>query len=265
MKVIVSHDIDHINVTEHYKDLIIPKFILRNLLEFSCRSISLRELVLRNFGLVKNKWQNILELNEFNQSFNVPATYFIGVNNGKGLSYSLKTAEKWIKKLENLECEIGVHGIDYDDLNKVSDEFDIFRQLTKTSDFGIRMHYLRSDINTLKYLSQAGYKYDSTELAIKDVYKIGSMFEFPLHIMDGVVCGNRKYGNKKLEDAQKETLEIISQVEKKNCKYLTILFHDRYFDNSFKIWKEWYIWLIQYLNDNKYEFISYKDAIKEIE
>ena len=45
---------------------------------------------------------------------------------------------------------------------------------------------------------------------------------------------------------------------------MTLLFHDRYFDDSFKIWKEWYIWVINYFKNKGYEFISYEKAIKEL-
>jgi hypothetical protein len=31
MKVIISHDVDHVSVIEHKKDLIIPKFWIRSL------------------------------------------------------------------------------------------------------------------------------------------------------------------------------------------------------------------------------------------
>ncbi len=32
MKIIISHDVDHITVLEHNRDLIIPKFIVRSFL-----------------------------------------------------------------------------------------------------------------------------------------------------------------------------------------------------------------------------------------
>jgi len=45
MKVIVSHDIDHISVTEHLlKDLIIPKHIVRSHLEWMTGKLAFRKL-----------------------------------------------------------------------------------------------------------------------------------------------------------------------------------------------------------------------------
>jgi len=40
MKVIISHDIDHITVFEHKKDLILPEFILRSSVELLLGSVS---------------------------------------------------------------------------------------------------------------------------------------------------------------------------------------------------------------------------------
>ena len=41
MKVIISHDIDHITAREHLTDTIIPKFIIRNKIELLTGKIRL--------------------------------------------------------------------------------------------------------------------------------------------------------------------------------------------------------------------------------
>jgi ABC-type uncharacterized transport system YnjBCD ATPase subunit len=63
----------------------------------------------------------------------------------------------------------------------------------------------------------------------------------------------------------KMTERKLDELYKKDIKYVSILFHDRYFSDSFLTWKNWYIWLIEYLKENKIDFISYKDAIKEFQ
>ncbi len=88
MKIIVSHDVDHLSVIEHYKDLIIPKLIIRSFLEKFKGRISVKELRGRIISLFTNKLQNIEELILFDKDNNVPSTFFVGVENGLGLSYS---------------------------------------------------------------------------------------------------------------------------------------------------------------------------------
>lgn len=60
-------------------------------------------------------------------------------------------------------------------------------------------------------------------------------------------------------------LETVEKAEKGNINYLTILFHDRYFSNGFKSWKDWYIWCVNYFKNNAFDFISYRKAIQELE
>ena len=99
MKIIISHDVDHITPWEHKKDLIIPKFIVRSFIEFGLRYISLFELRSRFKSLVENKWQNIEELMRFDRENEIPSTFFLAVNTGKGLSYSVDDAQLWIKRI----------------------------------------------------------------------------------------------------------------------------------------------------------------------
>ena len=141
MKAIISHDIDHITVWEHlFKDTIIPKYMIRMHVELLKNKISLREYTLRWSDLFKNKWQNIDELVTFNNINLVPSSFFIAVNKGVGLNYSNESALLWIEQMQRRNCEIGIHGIDFDDEKLIKREFDLFSSLTKINSFGIRMH-----------------------------------------------------------------------------------------------------------------------------
>ena len=263
-KIIISHDIDHLKVFEHYKDLIIPKFIIKSTIEKLIGVISWKEYLLRYKRIIENKWQNLDEIMKFNKKNNIPATFFIGTNNGMYLSYPLKEALKWSKKIVDNGFDIGVHGIEYKDFNIMKKEFENLKSVIN-KEIGIRMHYLRNDNETIKKLSKIGYQFDSTLLEDKNPYKIGKMLEFPLHIMDGhVFYEDARYTTKSLEYYKQKTINRLDELQNKNIQYISILFHDRYFDDSFMIWKEWYIWLINYLKENNYQFISYKDAIKEL-
>ncbi|MEO6904416.1 MAG: hypothetical protein ABI315_14850 [Bacteroidia bacterium] len=266
MKAIISHDIDHLTVWEHTHDLILPKFIIRAHIELVLGKISLLEYSYRVKDFFKNKWQQIDELIGYNISMGVPSFFFIGVNNGVGLSYPLEKASYWIHKLTEQNIELGVHGIAYDSFEKVNEEFELFKNISSLSSFGIRMHYVRNDGNTLNYIEKSGYCFDSTEHAFKNPYKIGNLWEFPFQIMDGWILNNNKpWQSQNLEQAKYNTLLLIDKAQKENIEYLGIIFHDRYFSNSFKTWKNWYIWLIDYLKSNKIEFVNFKQAIQKLE
>ncbi len=150
MKAIISHDIDHLRVWEHANDLILPKFFVRAKIELFSGKISFQEYLYRMGGFFTNKWQNIDELIEFNSLTNVPNSFFIGVNNGVGLSYPLEAAAYWIQRMEDKQIEVGVHGIDFDSFDKIKKEYTTFQNNSRNSSFGIRMHYLRKNENTFK-------------------------------------------------------------------------------------------------------------------
>ena len=68
MKIIISHDVDHLTLWEHFpKDLIIPKFFFRSYIEFLYNKINYKELLLRHSDLFVNKWNNIEEILNFNK------------------------------------------------------------------------------------------------------------------------------------------------------------------------------------------------------
>ncbi|OFX58060.1 MAG: hypothetical protein A2046_15635 [Bacteroidetes bacterium GWA2_30_7] len=265
MKIIVSHDIDHLTIDEHWKDLVIPKFIIRMHIELILGKISLKEFILRIKYLFINQWQNLNEIMEFDKSENIPSTFFIGVNNGVGLSYSLNNAEKWIKQILNNGFDCGVHGISYQNYEEIKKEFDTFQKLSNLNEFGIRMHYLRNDKETLNNLSKAGYIFDSTDYKLQNPYFINNMIEFPLHIMEGYeIESDKRWQNNNLEQAKQSTIQKINTAKENNIEYLTILFHDRYFNNSFNTWKEWYKWVIKYCKEQNFEFINYRQAKTKI-
>jgi hypothetical protein len=267
MKAIISHDIDHITVWEHlFKDTIVPKYLARMHIELFKGKISLREYTLRWSDIFRNKWQNVDELITFNNIYYVPSSFYIAVNKGIGLNYSNTSALLWIEQMQHRHCEIGLHGIAFDDSLAIKKEFELFQALTGQKDFGIRMHYVRNSEQTFRLLEKAGYLYDSTEHAFKDPYKIGKMWEFPFQIMDGWVIENyKKWQSLDLAKAKENTIKLIDKAVDNNLQYLGIDFHDRYFSHAFKTWLDWYMWLIDYLKSNKIEFVNYRQAIKELE
>jgi len=129
MKVIVSHDVDHITVSEHNRDLILPKFIVRSFIEKFLGHISFSEFGCRFKDILKNKWQNLDEIAKFDVENELHSTFFFGVNSGVGLSYSLKDAECWIKRILAKGCDVGVHGISFESCDNIKKEYEAFKSL----------------------------------------------------------------------------------------------------------------------------------------
>jgi len=241
MKIIISHDIDHLGVKEHiFKDLIIPKYIFWSILEFIKGKISLKTFFRKIIGLFnKNAWNNLKELLEFDKLSGVNSTFFVAVNNGKGLSYSQKQAKAAIDLIKKYQFNIGVHGICYDNYGGIKKEYNDFKKISGLNNFGIRMHYLRLNQETLKNLVKIGYLFDTTVLSdnLAQEYKIDKITEIPFHIMDGDLLGPRV--NFILNQVKQKTLELLDRAEKENKKYFAILFHQRYFSEEFPQQKKW--------------------------
>lgn len=267
MKAIVSHDIDHLTLTEHYlNDLIVSKYFVRSYIELFSGKISIKEMLHRYGDIFKNQWQHIEALHEFNTKHNVLTTYFIGVNNGVGLSYSQKQSAFWIHKMLQMGCDVGVHGIEFESFEKINEEHSLFKKISNKPIFGTRMHYIRTNEQTFTNLAKAGYAFDTSEMGYKAPYKIDAMWEFPFQIMDGYIIEKPKqWQSKNFTQSCEETKKIIDKVADLKLPYLGIDFHDRYFSDSHKTWKDWYIWLIEYLVSQKIEFVNFKQAIKELE
>ena len=266
MKIIISHDVDHVTVWEHKRDLIIPKFVTRSFIEYILGCIAFSEIKNRFQDFLNNKWQNIEELMMFDQKHHIPATFFVGVAKDKGMCYSLKNAKFWISNILDEGFNAGIHGIAYDNYNHMKNEYALFRKMTNLSKFGVRMHYLQHNQDTLKLLDKIGYLFDTSTAEMKNPFKFVNMWEFPLHIMDGHVFHKKaRWQNQNLNQAKETTKYIIEEAFNKHINYFSILFHDLYFNDSFGTLKDWYIWVISYLKDNGFEFIDYSRAIKEIE
>lgn len=183
-----------------------------------------------------------------------------------GLNHSLKNAELWIKKILQEGFDVGMYGISSNNFGSIKNEYEIFKNLSGSEKFGIRIHYLRFFKDMLGFLSETGYLFDSTLYRFENPFKTKNLWELPLHIMDGrIFYKNSRWQNQTLKQAQEKTERIIEGACKKGVRYYTILFHDRHFSNSFKTWERWYMWLVNYLKNNGLEFINYSQATKEME
>ena len=266
MKVIISHDVDHLYGKEHwFRDLVYPKMWVRESIQLLSGKSTLREWWLRCTSAFKNKRNCISEVMQFDKRHNVPSTFFFGMKAGLGMSYKPEEAKSMINFVKENGFGVGVHGNCYDSSEKIALEKETFRNLMGYEPDGIRIHYVRFNENTFSYLNEAGYIFDSTEFdkkekgTIKNPYKVGEMWEFPLTIMDAYISRN-------IESAKEETLQRLKSSEEQGLKYVTILFHDLQYSEAYTDMYRWYEWLIMYLESSKdYEFVSYTNAINELE
>lgn len=263
MKIIVSHDVDHLFRNDHYRDLFYLKHWVRSTIELLKGETTFTEWFKKMTNPFYENQHHVFEVLEFDSSHSIPSSFFFGMKTGLGMTYGYEKAMKIIKNVESRGFDVGVHGIAYETYEDVKKEHDLFEQIIKRKDFGIRMHYVRYNEDTFRILSECGYKFDTTEFdkrntfTLKSPYKVNNMWEFPLTIMDS-------YLPKSLEEKKAKSLELIKIAEEAGQEYLSVLFHDYYFTDRFQSDYEWYKWLMEWFSVNGYEFISYADAIEEL-
>ena len=267
MKIIISHDVDHLYNKDHLmRDLIFPKLIVRSFLHVLKGKIRFSTFLWRCRSVFEARLNRINEVMEKDKETGVPSVFFFGMSQGLGMSYRAEEAEDMIREVRKQGFRVGVHGIEFQNYQEISKEHDRFQKISNDLSFGIRTHYVRFDSETFQKFSKAGYMYDTSEfnkekLEIKAPYKVGNMWEFPLHIMDGYIM---PFGD--LEAGKKNTIDAIKKAEEIGMPYCTILYHDyQYNKRTYPDEKAWYDWLLEYLKNERYEFISYEDAIKELE
>lgn len=263
MKIIVSHDVDHLFFSDHLTDLVYPKLWMRESLRLFSRKISFSDWLGRIMTTVSPIRHRIEELSAFDKSHNVPSTFFFGMTKGLGMSYKAERAVPIIKDLKENGFSVGVHGIDFSTVDGIKNEKERFASLCGFEPDGIRMHYVRFNETTFELLAKVGYSFDSTEfdkhegICIKAPFRVGKMWEFPLTIMDA-------YLPYQFEDAKNKTIELLNQAEKFELPYVSILFHDFMYSLAYSQTKRWYEWMVEYCEEKGYMFISYKDAMVEL-
>ena len=262
MKIIVSHDVDHLNWSEHVvKDFFIWKYILRNLLYLLRGEIHIDVFSKRVRIMSNDRYNRLPELCRFNKEHNIPATFFLAMNNALGLSYSRSAAAKAIDFLHREGFATGVHGIAYDCYEEMKKEYVDFSKLASTR-FGIRNHYLRIAGATLNYQNKLGYLYGSTTYAIENPKRIGSMWEIPISVMDAYVARPNELD---LARMQMRTMQLLDEAIRKNIPFFVVNFHAVLYDKATIEYKQWYEWLMKHFIDEGYEFTSFQEAVKELD
>lgn len=266
MKIIISHDVDHLYPAEHvFSDLIFPKLWLRSLIELTKGKTSFQTFFNRLISIFDERLNRIPEIIEFDKKHNISSVFFFGMDNILGMSYTKKSVAPWIKFVLEKGFDAGVHGVEFENIEKMKNEFLDFQAISELSSFGIRTHYVRYDNNTFMKMAMIGYLFDTSEFNREEIgfklpYKIGNMWEFPLYIMDAY------YLKGDLQSAIKNSIEVLEKARINGLNYFTFLFHDYFYnEKTYPEHKAYYEWFINYCRENHLDFISCREAINEME
>lgn len=261
MKIIISHDIDHLYWYDHLFDTWWYGLVRRTAREIIKRDYSLTVASKRLFP--GKRLNHIQELTDFLEKNNIPATFFLGMKNGHNLSYNYTRTKPVIDYLRSRGFQTGVHGISYNDSSLMALEKRRFKDVSGTEPEGIRMHYLRMDNSTHLILNDMGYRYDSSEKKIDFPVKTGYLWSIPISIMDvEAVRGSRP---EHLKTAINDSRLSLQKAQEKGIPYFVVNFHDLYFTSAYPNHKAWFIWIIDYLKKHQFEFISFRDAVKALD
>lgn len=263
MKIILSHDVDHLYWKEHYfRDLSAQKYLIRHGLAFVKKQIDFN--ILKNRLNIFGRIHRIPELLDFHDKNNTKACFFFGMEHALGLIYKPSEAAPWIKKISEKGFEVGVHGIAYADKAQIEKEFQTFHRISGLQSFGIRNHYLRMNGYTLEMLSQQGYQFDSTIQGILHPFQINGMWEIPMSMMDASLVPNAQ-SNMNLETWKNAALLRLDDAQEKEIPYFVVNLHDPYFDEKlFPTTFKWYHWLIEEFKNRGLEFITFGQAVNEL-
>lgn len=263
MKIVLSHDVDHLNWQEHYvKDLFVPKQLIRNTLALLKGRITLQLYFtrLKMWG----RMHRIPELMKEYDKRDIRATFFFGMNNALNLSYKKERAIPVMLALKEANHEVGMHTIEVNSPQKTNKEISDFTKLSSQQLFGVRSHYLRLNGVSFNTFSNAQIQYDSTIQMISAPFKIGTLWEIPISIMDANLVPNFMT-NSNLEEWTNNCEVAFQEALQKNIPYFVVNFHDVYMSDYYPTIKKWFFNFVDQKLDQGFKFITLNECLQELE
>jgi hypothetical protein len=293
----LTHDVDHPSIRRHRWDHTMFGFIYRavfgSLKRILLGRISARDLLANwsavlklpfvYLGFAKDFWRN------FDKTYlmlegGIHSTFFVIPFKGRpgkktdgpapairGAGYGARDIAESIQKLMSSGSEVGLHGIDaWIDASNGREELEEIRELTGSSEVGVRMHWLYCDQNSPALLETAGAAYDSTSGYNETVgYRAGTtqafkplnttrMLELPLHAMDTALFYPSYLGL-----SEQDATNRLRQLADAALLYggaFTINWHDRSLAPE-RLWGESYRSLIQELKNRGAWFATAGEAV----
>lgn len=264
VKIIVSHDVDHISSYEHASDLMVPKYVARALLEMGKGRIGASEFIARMVETVRGRWNQVRELAAYDAGLGIRSCFFFAVANGFGLAYKTDAARSLVAEVRAAGHEVGIHGIARGDVTTLQEERQAFEAVYGGPCRGIRMHYLHSDPALLQRLAIAGYAWDSSLRGDGPAHDVGVLQAFPVHLMDGdIMLAGRRHQSVTLGTALERTQQRLQKLAESGVDYASLLFHDRYFSDAHRTWRDWYCSTLAWAQRQGIGFCSYEEAVAE--
>ena len=181
---------------------------------------------------IENLYYNFPEYMEIEDKFNVRSTFFFRTKYETG---DFNEYENEIKSLINGGWEIGLHcdPSSVSDIKKLEYEKKALEKLTGIPIRANRVHYLKFNDELPKKLIELGFEYDSSVRNSKDKidenemghYKIDSLIEFPVTLMDAYLFTYMKLSEDEILPTIKKTLDYGRNLDRVN-NVITILWHD---------------------------------------
>ena len=259
-KIIISHDIDHISLYDHYfRDLVLPRFLCARILGYILHPRRKRYLLREAMSLFSPRsWSNFRKVIELDLRKRVPSTTFIAVKRGKGISYTLDEAKTIACHVLRKKLAVGLHGQSSRTYNHMKHEKELFSSITGLKIFGIRLHYLEWTPKTEKTLACLGYPFDSSRYSsnLLQPYRNGNLLEFPIHLMDSWLLGPFSPWGEKA--AFHLTIRLLEEAGKRKM-VLNVVTHPNLFGKYFHLYQKWYGYLIEEASQRGFEFVSYED------
>jgi len=273
LRVVISHDVDHYETTEHICDLYVPKLMCRSALEALLGRVPVRAVCRRIVDAGMNRIGHLERLLRFNRDNGVPATVFVATASGRGITYGLATAGKVVDLALAMSMDVGLHAIAFEDASLVRVELDRLKVLTGGTWHGLRVHDIgpgsqdiRLEGDHLMPLAASGAAFSSSSFGAGRPKRVGGIWEFPILLMDSDLF--TKEGRLQvvgLDVAKRTTEEALDAAAERGDEFASILFHDVNFSNGFPDQMAWYKWLIPHLRSRNVAVVSYREAIQSLD
>jgi len=247
----ITHDIDHIRIREHYRDLFLFRFVAVTFLELLHGKRSLIDFVRAKLLVFQPKrWDHFNEWIALEKKYKIKSTYFFAVNRGKSLSYTNEEIKPVAMLLKKNGFDLALHGQEYNKEEKVTSERELFKDITGSYPVGIRMHYLKKGTHSLKLFSKL-YRFDSSEYSteLAQPKRQEGILEIPLHVMDTYLF-SPLYLNFDLDEAILYTKELFAKAKEKN-KIVVFDIHPHHLDQVFPRQRKYIEWLYAFLEKDK--------------
>ncbi|MFH1072262.1 MAG: hypothetical protein V1743_02435 [Nanoarchaeota archaeon] len=247
----ITHDIDHIRIREHYRDLFLFRFVGVSFLELLQGKRSVIDFIRAKLLVFQpNRWDCFKEWIALEKKHRIKSTYFFAVNRGKSLSYTREEIKPVALLLKKNGFDLALHGQEYHNEEKIRQERELFKSITGFYPQGIRIHYLKKGAHSLKLFSKF-HKFDSSEYSteLAQPKREEGILEIPLHIMDTYLF-SPFYLNLDLEDAILYTKELFAKAKAKN-NIVVFDIHPHHLDPIFPRQRKYIDWLYSHIAQDK--------------